>query len=550
MARRRHRQWLCRSLATAAVVAASVAGLSAWCLNGRRSLAWASNLRLVSRSCSSRLENRRLSRRPGLRAVVQEADVTSDSYGEQAPQAGFEAAAEEAAADAFLAKLQGLAAEGNIEAAEDALYDMIDEGSTPDSQHYGAIIDACAVNKDLPRAERWLFRMQRLDVVPDIHTYEALLRVALEAGSVEDAERFFQDALVADLKPELATYRLVLQTLATAGATQAIEVWVERMMTDGIKPDTASINAVIKTFAKMQNMRKAEEWLQIMSGSLGLKPDAESFNVVIEGYVEMGNVEQAERILVQDMPKNGVKPDVRSYLLLIGDGRYMRDLKSVSRWTEELRATCSELDAKAYTAIVGAWAAAGDASQAEAWFAEMMDKDIVTAEALSIVVDALVLSEDELGIDTADEWVAQVQERGVELTPAVYAALAAADVFNGDFEMVESQMQQMEADGVQMNEDSLVALLLSYANARPQQNRLAEQVFKQHMLQGRIKATRDVLEALRAAVGGARCLGLRRELQLGKPPSELSASFKRRKNYRVWESLAPPSEPEVQLAWE
>ncbi|CAK9034018.1 unnamed protein product [Durusdinium trenchii] len=93
----------------------------------------------------------------------------------------------------------------------------------------------------------------------------------------------------------------------------------------------------------------------------------------------------------------------------------------------------------------------------------------------------------------------------------------------GDFEQVEARMQRMERDGLEIDEDALTVLLLAYGYAKPQQTLLAEQMFKQQMLRGKVKATREVLEALRLAVGGARCLQLRRELQIGttkKSPQE------------------------------
>eukprot|EP00435_Cladocopium_sp_Y103_P006302 s1846_g2.t1 len=102
-----------------------------------------------------------------------------------------------------------------------------------------------------------------------------------------------------------------------------------------------------------------------------------------------------------------------------------------------------------------------------------------------------------------------------ELTAKVYAARASADVISGDFEQVEARMQQMEAVGLEIDEDALTVLLLAYGYAKPQQTLLAEQMFKQQMLRGKVRATREVLEALRLAVGGARCLQLRRELQIG-----------------------------------
>merc|ERR1711948_121297 len=146
----------------------------------------------------------------------------------------------------------------------------------------------------------------------------------------------------------------------------------------------------------------------------------------------------------------------------------------------------------------------------------MVEAGLQTSTALAIVVDALVLSGGGEGMEAAQEWIDQCVAAGMTLTPAVYAALSSIDVFSGDFEQVEARMQQMEADGIDMDEDSLTTLLLAYANAEPQQSQLAEQMFKSQMLGGKMIASRQVLEALRAAVGGGRCLALRRELKLAK----------------------------------
>merc|ERR1711879_320637 len=153
----------------------------------------------------------------------------------------------------------------------------------------------------------------------------------------------------------------------------------------------------------------------------------------------------------------------------------------------------------------------------EDWYSAAVDKGRPTAEALAALITALMLHGDpDDRLETAEEWIEVTKQLLVEPTPAVYAALAAADVVSGDFEQVEARMQQMEMDGLEMNADSLTALLLSYANSDPQQRQIAEQVFKQQMLRGRVKPTRDVLEALRAACGGARCLDLRRQLDISR----------------------------------
>jgi len=455
-------------------------------------------------------------------------------------------------------KLQGLAREGRAEAAEDALYELIDAGVRPQSSHFNLVIDACAAGKDIERAGRWLFRMQALEVAPDVHTYHSLLGVALEATDTSAAQRWLGDAEDAGIQPDVQTYRLVLKTLGRAGRQDLVEVWLEEMMNKGTHPDTGCCNAVIRAFAENGNMKKVEEWLVVMERSLGLPHDVETYNTAIAGYTALGDFDSAER-LMQHMADRGVEPDVVTYLHLIGSGKtFFRNASAVRRWSDELRSSGLELDENALTTVVNALSAAGDMDKAEEWFARMVEEGRPTAEALASVVDALVLYGGSQGMETAQEWVDQVRRLGIALTPAVYAALSSVDVMDGDFEQVEARMQQMEVDGVRMNADSLAALLLAYANAEPQQSQLAEQVFKQQMMRGRVEATRDVLEALRSAVGGSRCLALRRELMLSKSPDPSSTgtsasggtAWRRKTKSKQWSSFSKHEVKEKTIAWE
>jgi len=425
--------------------------------------------------------------------------------------------------DVYLARLEEFAARGEVDAMEDLLYDMVDEGEMPGVAHYNVLIRGCAPVKNFDKAERWLFRMKALAVEPDIHTFNALIGIVATNGDLEGAERWLKQIQDAGLQPSLETFRLLLNAARVGRQTMAMEAWIERMMEGGITPDVACINEVIGAFAEAKRMRKVEEWLAIMQQTLRITPDVESYNLAIGGYAETGDLSQAER-LMQEMLDAGLQPDARSYTLLTGDGSYGRDLAVVKTWSERLKTSGVDVDASSYRAVIGAWAAAGHADEAEDWFARMVKEGKATTEALALIVDTLVLSGGAEGFETAQAWVDEVRTAGVEPTPAVYAALASADVFRGDFEQVEARLQQMEAEGVEMDADSLAALLLSYANAEPPQSQLAEQVFKQQMLRGRIRASRQLMEALRAAVGGSRCLSLRRELKLFTSPQGEAAA--------------------------
>jgi len=473
--------------------------------------------------------------------------ATVDVTAVEAPHASSAGTAE----DEHLVKLKEFARQGLSTDAEDLLYDIIDAGGKPQAAHYNTVIDSCAPEQDIERAERWLFRMQALEVKPTIGTYNALIRIAAAASNTQLAEAWFKEAYEAELNADLGTYQALLEAHRQAGDVARIETWFEHMMLADVKPDINCCNSIIATFAAAGKMKKVEEWLAITEHSLKIPPNAESYNFAIAGHLSASDISTAEQ-LMEHMAERGVQPNAESFALLIGDGTSYRELSTVKLWSQRLLEAGVELAPETYTAVIGAFSGAGDAARAEDWFSRMVDEGKQTAEALALLVDALVLSGGEENLDTAQDWVDQFRASGAALTPAVYAALASADVLRGDFEQVEARLQQMDADGLEMDERSLTALLLSYANAVPQQSQLAEQMFKQQMLQGRLEATRDVLEALRAAVGGARCLALRRELQLGQPPAVENKNARKRLTKAGLEmiGLGAMAEETPVLSWE
>jgi len=430
-------------------------------------------------------------------------------------------------ADPQLQQLRDLALQGLADEAEDALYEMIDAGVKPNSAHFSAIIASCAPKADVERAERWLFRMKALEVEPTVDIFQELMHVAAEAGNPAAAEQWMNEAWQEGHEPELQSFKHLLRSLRKSSDTVKVETWFERLMQMQLKPDMDCVNEIIGAYADQENLDKAIEWKAI-AGRLGLTPNVETYKLLMTTYAKMGLLQEAEDLFEELLSKDRPKADV--YALLTGDGHSYRHYETVHKWSSRLLDAEIDIDSASYTAVIGAWASVGDPQQAEEWFSRMMDEQKATPEALSFLVDALVLSDlaangRREGVARADEWIEAFQSSGQELTAKVYAARASADVMTGDFEQVEARMQQMEADGLEIEEDSLTVLLLAYGYAKPQQTLLAEQMFKQQMLRGKVRATREVLEALRLAVGGARCLQLRRELQIGSEKKSPDAAI-------------------------
>jgi len=406
-------------------------------------------------------------------------------------------------------EFRALAQQLSLAELEDEVYERIDDSADLlTAAHYHVVLEACG--DDFERAERWLFRMRALGVEPTAETYRCMIAAARHRG-LEAAQEWFERARAEGIAPDLGMYKEVLRAIEANAVTIKAEVWLEQMMLAGFKPDTACINLIIGTFAKAGRLPKVREWMAIMEMSLGLEPDVRTFTIALSALSRAGAFEEAEA-LMQDMSERGIQPTADCFLALLSSGDSPREHQEVQKWATRLKDV--EMDSSAYLTVLGALMSHGDHRGVDEWYQRMFQDGKATADALAMDIEVLHMYAGEGGMELAKDRIDEWMSLGGDITQSIYAALAVQDVSSGNFEQVEMHLQQMEASGLTMNEDSVTCLLLAYANASPPQTELAEQLFKQHMLRGKLKATRPLLEALKFAVGGSRCLALRRELKL------------------------------------
>merc|ERR1719258_90300 len=103
--------------------------------------------------------------------------------------------------------------------------------------------------------------------------------------------------------------------------------------------------------------------------------------------------------------------------------------------------------------------------------------------------------------------------QGVTPNVVSYAALARPFAHKGDWQEVERLGDQMRAEGLEMNEYFLYALLLAYASAKPRQAERAEQAFRDAKSM-KVGMNKHVLTALARAVGRAKANQLAQDLNI------------------------------------
>merc|ERR1719487_1127546 len=107
----------------------------------------------------------------------------------------------------------------------------------------------------------------------------------------------------------------------------------------------------------------------------------------------------------------------------------------------------------------------------------------------------------------------QMRMQGVTPNVISYAALARPFAHAGNWAEVEKIAEEMQQEGLAMNEYFLYALLLAYANAKPRQAERAEQAFRDARSM-RVDMNKHVLTALARALGRAKANQLLQDLNI------------------------------------
>merc|ERR1719487_2348748 len=104
-----------------------------------------------------------------------------------------------------------------------------------------------------------------------------------------------------------------------------------------------------------------------------------------------------------------------------------------------------------------------------------------------------------------------MQANGIKANIIAYSCVARAFARVGKWAMVESLQQQLEKEGLQINEYFLYALLDAYGHGKPRQPQRAEAAFRDAMAKG-LQANEHVLSTLARVLGRRQALELAQEL--------------------------------------
>jgi pentatricopeptide repeat protein len=236
-----------------------------------------------------------------------------------------------------------------------------------------------------------------------------------------------------------------------------------------------TFGTVIDACAKAGDLPKAEAWFDAMLDAQ-IEPNVVSFSAMIDGCAKKADPDRA-KYWFNRMLKLNIKPNPHTFSAIITAYSKVRDPAKAEEWLWQAE-KAGIRDGVIYTSALAACSKPNDAARARKIFQRMLDN-------------------------------------GIKPHIKSYSALARPFSYGGDWVEVERIADEMSESGVQSNEYFLNAQLISYAIAKPRQDKRAEQCFRQALGSG-MEPNDHTITALTRAVGRVRCIELMRELCNGR----------------------------------
>ncbi|GAB5354746.1 hypothetical protein AAMO2058_000145700, partial [Amorphochlora amoebiformis] len=196
--------------------------------------------------------------------------------------------------------------------------DMINKQISPGVVAYGAIIHACAKEKNLQRALVLFEEMQRNHgLQPDVAIYTSLIKATAHQGDWERAIEFFKELEhlneedPSQLGPNVFTYNALITTLTNCRQSDRAMDYYEDMKSKVISPDKVTYDRLI------QGYEVRGEWEVIMKimSEMNENPTAITYQRAISACQVKNDWKQAIKFY-EEMTERGVHPRENTYLAL------------------------------------------------------------------------------------------------------------------------------------------------------------------------------------------------------------------------------------------
>merc|ERR1719240_1679871 len=199
------------------------------------------------------------------------------------------------------------------------------------------------------------------------------------------------------------------------------------------------------------------------------------------------------------MLDTGVQANVQSYSAVVSAFAKAGDTKGSEKWLLRMLEAGIRGDTISYTAMINACARVGDVQKAEEWLVKMLEDGV---EPNVITFNAVISACAKKGQGRrAESWLDKMKRADVFPNSFSYNSAAKPFVALGDYKKVEQLMADLRSDGLPFDDFCLTSLLYAYGNAKPKQQKKAETAFRDYVAERPKGLSPNSLAALGRVIG-------------------------------------------------
>merc|ERR1719262_2185230 len=199
------------------------------------------------------------------------------------------------------------------------------------------------------------------------------------------------------------------------------------------------------------------------------------------------------------MIENSVEANVQSYSAVISAFAKAGDAKGSEKWLLKMLDAGIRGDTISYTAMINACANTGDVQKAEEWLVKMLE-DGVEPNVITFNAVIAACAKKSQG-RRAESWLEKMKRADVLPNSFSYNSAAKPFVALGDYKKVELLMADLRNDGLPFDDFCLTSMLYAYGNAKPKQQKKAEVAFRDYVAEYPKGLSSNAIAALGRVIG-------------------------------------------------
>ncbi|CAH9134477.1 unnamed protein product [Cuscuta epithymum] len=203
-------------------------------------------------------------------------------------------------------------------------------------------------------------------------TFNSLIYGFCKVKKLVEARKLIDEIYARGLMPTVQTFTTLMNAYVEEGDIKAMLDLLSEMEEIGIEPNCVTRTVILKSFCNYGRLQEAVQILKDTFGK-GLSPDEVAFNTVIRGFAQAGDMRIAFCLYNELLRNSNSQPNHITYNILITGLCIFLDIRVVDTFFTFLQDQNVCLSKQAYTTLVKAHSAKGDAKRAIDLFEQMID---------------------------------------------------------------------------------------------------------------------------------------------------------------------------------